>query len=324
MSDGGRGRKLRLLHVLAETGYSGGEVQLKLLVEHFQRQGHDNHVLLAPGAKFAATARELGVPVHEAPLRRWWRPDLWWKLRACYRRVQPDVIHFACGRSLLLGGLAARGTAAKKFTIRRIDYPVRRGLLGGFRYTALCDHTIAICDAIAERLRNGRTPHRLVPLDTSTSRLNEGLMTIAAAFCWATGNTVTKQAGKIDMLGFVVWSSLVPPIPLLAMSLLFEGPGAIPAAIQNITWLGGGSLLFMAWIATLFGYGTWSVLLARYPAGVVAPLALLVPVSGAGAAALLLGETISTLEIAGSVLVFAGLLLNVFGPRLLARRVSSS
>jgi O-acetylserine/cysteine efflux transporter len=150
------------------------------------------------------------------------------------------------------------------------------------------------------------------------------LMTIAAAFCWAAGNTVTKQAGKIDMLGFVVWSSLVPPIPLLAMSLLFEGPGAIPAAIQNITWLGGGSLLFMAWIATLFGYGTWSVLLARYPAGVVAPLALLVPVSGAGAAALLLGETISTLEIAGSVLVFAGLLLNVFGPRLLARRVSSS
>lgn len=150
------------------------------------------------------------------------------------------------------------------------------------------------------------------------------LMTIAAAFCWATGNTVTKQAGKIDMLGFVVWSSLVPPIPLLAMSLLFEGPGAIPAAIQNITWLGGGSLLFMAWIATLFGYGTWSVLLARYPAGVVAPLALLVPVSGAGAAALLLGETISTLEIAGSVLVFAGLLLNVFGPRLLARRISSS
>jgi glycosyltransferase involved in cell wall biosynthesis len=158
VSDGGRGRRLRLLHVLAETGYSGGEVQLKLLLEHFQGQGHDNHVLLAPGAKFAAAARELGVPVHEAPLRRWWRPDLWWKLRACYRRVQPDVIHFACGRSLLLGGLAARGSAARKFTIRRIDYPVRRGLLGGFRYTALCDHTIAICDAIAQRLRDGGVP----------------------------------------------------------------------------------------------------------------------------------------------------------------------
>jgi O-acetylserine/cysteine efflux transporter len=150
------------------------------------------------------------------------------------------------------------------------------------------------------------------------------LMVVAAAFFWATGNTVTKQAGKIDMLGFVVWSSLVPPLPLLALSLLIEGPGAIPAAAQHITWVGGGSLLFMSWFATLFGYGTWSVLLSRYPAGLVAPFALLVPISGIGASALLLGETISGLEIAGSVLVFVGLLLNVFGPRLLARRLSSS
>lgn len=151
-------RPLRLLHVLAETGYSGGEVQLKLLLEHFARLGWENHVLLAPGAKFAPAARELGVAVHEAPLRRWWRPDLWWKLRSCWRRVQPDVMHFACGRSLILGGLAAVGTAAKKFTIRRIDYPVRKGLLGGFRYTALCDHTIAICDAICDRLVAGGVP----------------------------------------------------------------------------------------------------------------------------------------------------------------------
>lgn len=151
------------------------------------------------------------------------------------------------------------------------------------------------------------------------------LMTVGAAVFWAMGNTVTKQAGKIDMLGFVVWSSLIPPLPLLALSLLIEGPGAIPAAMQHITWVGGGSLLFMAWCATLFGYGTWSVLLSRYPAGLVAPFALLVPISGIGASALLLGETISGLEIAGSALVFVGLLLNVFGPRLLARyRLKSS
>lgn len=145
-------RPLRLLHVLAETGHSGGEAQLRLLVEHFRRLGWENHALLAPGAAFAATARDLAVPVHTAPLRRWWRPDLWWKLRATFRRVQPDVIHFACGRALILGGLAALGGKAKKFTIRRIDYPIRKGLLGGFRYTRLCDHTIAICDAIRDRL----------------------------------------------------------------------------------------------------------------------------------------------------------------------------
>jgi glycosyltransferase involved in cell wall biosynthesis len=150
--------RVRLLHVLAEKGYSGGEVQLRLLLEHFERAGYENHVLLAPGAKFAAAARELGVAVHEAPLRRWWRPDLWWKLRAVYRRVRPELVHFADGRALILGGLAAVGVRAKRLTIRRIDYPVRKGLLGGFRYTRLCDHTIAICDAIRDRLVAGGVP----------------------------------------------------------------------------------------------------------------------------------------------------------------------
>lgn len=158
------GRPLRILHVLAETGYSGGESQLRLILEHLIAQGHENQIVLPRGAKFTAVARELGVPVHEAPLRRWWRPDLWFRLRAVYRRVAPEVIHFACGRSVLLGGLAALGVPAKKFTIRRIDYPIRRGLLGGFRYTRLCDHTIAICDAIRQRLLAAGVPNDRITL----------------------------------------------------------------------------------------------------------------------------------------------------------------
>jgi O-acetylserine/cysteine efflux transporter len=142
------------------------------------------------------------------------------------------------------------------------------------------------------------------------------LMTIAASLFWGIGNVITKKAGQIDMLSFVVWSSLVPPIPLFLASLVFEGPGALPQALGDITWLGGGSLLFISYAATLFGYGAWSVLLKRYPANLVAPFTLLVPIAGIGSAALLLGETISGIEVVGSVLVFGGLLFNVFGPRL--------
>ena len=145
------------------------------------------------------------------------------------------------------------------------------------------------------------------------------VMTIGAAACWGVANIVTKRAGKIEMLGFVVWSSLVPPIPLYLLSLLFEGPGAVPLALSQITILGIGSLLFIGWGSTVFGYGAWSVLLGRYPASTVAPFTLLVPIAGIGSAALLLGERISNLEWIGSGLVFAGLLLNVFGPRLLRR-----
>lgn len=44
----------------------------------------------------------------------------------------------------------------------------------------------------------------------------------------------------------------------------------------------------------------------------VAPLSLLVPVVGMASAALLLGETLSGLQLTGAVLIMAGLYINVF------------
>lgn len=145
------------------------------------------------------------------------------------------------------------------------------------------------------------------------------LLTIAAAGCWGLGNMISKKAGRIDMLGFVVWSALIPPIPLLLASLLLEGPGALPLALSQLTIKGIGSIAFMAYIATLFGFGAWAWLLSRYPASQVVPFALFVPVAGIAGAGLILGEAVTEIEIVGSVLVFAGLLINVFGPRLFKR-----
>lgn len=146
------------------------------------------------------------------------------------------------------------------------------------------------------------------------------LLTIAAAGCWGLGNMVGKAAGRIDMLGFVVWSALIPPIPLFLASLLLDGPGAIPLAVEQLTLKGVGSIAFMAYVATLFGFGAWAWLLSRYSTGQVAPFALFVPVAGIASAALFLGEAITGVEVIGSVLVFAGLLINVFVPRLLRRK----
>lgn len=145
------------------------------------------------------------------------------------------------------------------------------------------------------------------------------LMTVGAALFWGAGNTVSKSAGKVDMLGFIVWSSLVPPVPLLALSLALEGPNAFIAALAHFSWRGIGSIAFMSYLATLFGFGVWAKLLSIYPANVVAPFALFVPVAGIASAALLLGENVTLPEIVGSVLVFGGLLVNVFAGRLVAR-----
>lgn len=150
------------------------------------------------------------------------------------------------------------------------------------------------------------------------------LMTLAAAAFWGVANIATKRAGKIDMLGFVVWSALVPPIPLLLVSLLTEGAAADWAALTHPTWLLAGVVGFNSYAATLIGFGLWSVLLGRYPASTVVPFSLLVPVVGITSSVLLLHEPLSLLECLGSLVVFAGLLINVFGAKLLAARRASA
>lgn len=146
------------------------------------------------------------------------------------------------------------------------------------------------------------------------------LLMLASAASWSVSNIITKKAGDTDMLGLVVWTSVFVPVPMLIMSLLFEGGfGVFAEVASNLTWRGGLSVLFTAYMSTLFGYGAWAILLSKYPASTVAPFTLMVPMFGFGSTALLLGERITVLEVVGSVVVFVGLLINVFGPRLWAR-----
>jgi len=150
------------------------------------------------------------------------------------------------------------------------------------------------------------------------------ILTLVGAGFWGVGNIVTKWAGQIDMLAFVAWSSLVAPLPLLAASLLTEGPAADLAALSHLSWRLVGVVAFMSYGATLVGFGLWSMLLKRYPASTVAPFSLLVPVVGIGASILLLGESLSVLEGVGSVAIFIGLLVNVFGARLFPVKQAST
>ena len=148
------------------------------------------------------------------------------------------------------------------------------------------------------------------------------LLTLTGASLWAAGNIVTREVsrhGPVDMQSFVVWASLVPPIPFLLLSWLIEGPQAIFVALTGFSWRSAGAVLYLAWIATLLGYGLWSRLLARYPANQVAPFALLVPLVGLSTGWLVYGERLQTVHLAGGALLMAGLAVNLFGTRLMAR-----
>lgn len=141
-------------------------------------------------------------------------------------------------------------------------------------------------------------------------------LTLLAAIAWGTANVLARRAGKVNPISLTVWGALVATVPLFVLSAIFEGPEhLVQFALQPDIWT-LGLLAFLAYPATLFGIGAWNYLLGQHPASVVAPFTLLVPITGLLSGWLVLGETISMLEIAGGVLVIIGLGVTVFKPKI--------
>ena len=155
-------------------------------------------------------------------------------------------------------------------------------------------------------------------VDASTTPLGLA-MVLFAALAWAGGNLVARHSGRVNMLGYMVWSSLFALPPLLLGSLWLEGWPAMAAALRHADAATWAAVLWQSLGNTLFGYAAWAWLLARHPAATVAPMALLVPVFGMGASALWLAEPLPAWKLAAAALVIAGLALNLMWPRLRER-----
>jgi O-acetylserine/cysteine efflux transporter len=139
-------------------------------------------------------------------------------------------------------------------------------------------------------------------------------LTLAAALGWAGGNIIARRAGQVNMVAYVVWSSLFAAPTLLALALWQEGPAAIVAGIRGAdagTW---AAVLWQSLGNSLFGYAAWAWLLARHPAATISPLSLLVPVFGMGASALVLHEGLQPWKLTAAALVLSGLALNTLWP----------
>lgn len=150
--------------------------------------------------------------------------------------------------------------------------------------------------------------------DGSTTLLGLALI-LLAALSWAGGNIVARQVGRVNMVAYVVWSSVFAVPPLAALSVLIEGWEAVSAGVREADALAWLAVTWQAWGNSLFGYAAWGWLLARYPAATITPMALLVPLFGMGGAALWLGEGLPDWKLGAAALVMGGLALNLLWPR---------
>lgn len=138
------------------------------------------------------------------------------------------------------------------------------------------------------------------------------LLVLAGGFGWAIGNIANARAHAPNPLHLTLWMSVVPPLPMLALSLVVEGPARIASSLDPTAPAMLPALIGLAYtvlLGTIVGSGLWSWLMARHPSGVVAPFSMLVPVVGMSAAWIVLGETVSPGEGVGAAMVVAGVLL---------------
>ena len=142
------------------------------------------------------------------------------------------------------------------------------------------------------------------------------LMLLAPTF-WASSNIISKIASnkaraeghELQMLNMVVWSGLIPPIPMLILSVLIDTPTAMVNAFSTLRFMSIFSTFYLAYVSTIFGYGVWNSLLSKYPVSIISPLSLLVPITGLITARIVLGEQLSGLQMLGAFLIFIGLMV---------------
>lgn len=242
---------MRLLHVLGERGFSGGEVQLRYLLTHLVARGHDNLLLLQPGARFAETAVALSIPFDELRMRGSADPLAIFGLRRVVRRQRPDLVHFACSRSHKLGALALiGGRRPVRVVTRRMDYPLRRGAVSRWLYGRAVDRTVVISEAIrAELERAGVRPDRIVRIHEGVEsrefadlrRHRAGLLAElgwpADAFVCLSAASLRPRKGQVHLLrAFAAAARAIP-----AARLLLAGEGGEREALnQEVARLGVG------------------------------------------------------------------------------------
>lgn len=137
---------------------------------------------------------------------------------------------------------------------------------------------------------------------------------LLGALSWGIGNVVSRAARVPGGLSLTVWSALVVPVPLLALSLVIDGPVAVSAALAGFGLPAALSTLYTAGLASLVGYGIFNSLLARWPSSAVVPWVLLAPVVAMACAWVILGQRPNAAETGGGALLLAGVLVALRPP----------
>ena len=132
---------------------------------------------------------------------------------------------------------------------------------------------------------------------------------------FAAGNLLLRRAPDVPMFDLFAWLCLVAAVPLLALTLVSNGPQPTWYALTHMSLTGLMCMIGLGGVSTSIAYWLWGRLLRDYPAAQVVPFALLVPFVGSAASSVVFGETFGPLRLAGMVTVVGGIAVMLLSKR---------
>jgi O-acetylserine/cysteine efflux transporter len=159
---------------------------------------------------------------------------------------------------------------------------------------------------------------------TGTSTTLGVVLVLLAAISWSVCNLIVKRNRPKDMVAFIAWSSVFSAPVLFLLTYVSEGAAPFIALSHGVTWAAACSVLFQAYVTTVFGYMVWNNLMKKYPAASVAPLSLIVPVSGIVTSYLAFDEHFATGVWIGAAVMLVGVAIFVCAPYLRWRQAADA
>ncbi len=144
--------RLHVVHVNAECDFSGGEVQVFLLMEGLQERGHRNMLVCPPASESVRMAAGRRLELKTVAMRSNRDIPAVLRLASRFRRSGADIIHLHTWTATRLGGLAAHIAGKPAIATCRMERRFERSWHTRLTYETLVRRTVAISSNIAESL----------------------------------------------------------------------------------------------------------------------------------------------------------------------------
>ncbi|OJX09868.1 MAG: hypothetical protein BGO77_05490 [Caedibacter sp. 37-49] len=138
-------------------------------------------------------------------------------------------------------------------------------------------------------------------------------LVLFAAFTVAIGNLLFKnQTQKIDMFSLIIWSCLIPPIPMFATSFILDGWETICLACVTFKWPSFLAILYSSIFATILATTSYTYLLKKYEPATIVPFTMLTPIFGTLSSIVILQERLTKECLIAAIFIIVGLFINQF------------